>query len=179
MLLRSFCVHFEAFFYDKVNLSMIRNYVRYFGAFMLLMVIFVSSANAQKNDPPSEQFGVGIYGITNFLPSGFEVTYALDSTIQVGSELSVAISASVGSYLIAPFVRYLYDWIVSPFAQAGLELYLQPGNTQPGLFLGGGVAFCLNHQINLHGDVDIVNFFPGSSGVTDWFVFRLGADYFF
>ena len=111
----------EAFFYDKVNLSMIRNYVRYFGAFMLLMVIFVSSANAQKNDPPSEQFGVGIYGITNFLPSGFEVTYALDSTIQVGSELSVAISASVGSYLIAPFVRYLYDWIVSPFAQAGLE----------------------------------------------------------
>ncbi len=160
---------------------MIRKNIRYFGAFVLLMTIFVSSAHAQKNDPPSDQFGLGIYGITNFLPSGFELTYALDSTtnMQIGSVLSASFSTSVGSYLIAPFARYLFNWIVSPFVQGGVQFYDQPGNAQLGIFLGGGVAFCINHQINVHGDVDIVNSFPGSSGVTDWFVFRLGADYFF
>ncbi len=155
------------------------NYARNFGAFVLLVAIAVSTAHAQKNDPPSAQFGVGIYGITNFLPSGFEVTYALDSNLQVGSDLSLSISASVGSYLIAPYARYLYNWVVSPFVQGGLQLYSQPGSTQAGIFLGGGVAFCINHQINLHGDVDIVNLFFTPSTTVGWFVFRLGADYFF
>ncbi len=147
----------------------------------MLMAFASSNAYAQKNDPPSEQFGVGIYGITNFLPSGFELTYALDSDInvQIGTELSASVSTSVGSFFVSPFARYLYPWIVSPFVQAGLQLYSQPGNVQLGMFLGGGAAFCINRQINIHGDVDIVNLFVTPSANTGWFVFRLGADYFF
>jgi hypothetical protein len=156
-------------------------YLRNFGTLVALMAIAASSAHAQKNDPPSNQFGVGIYGVTNFLPSGFEITYALDSTtnVQIGSELSASFSTSVGSFLIAPFVRYLYQWIVSPFAQGGIQLYSLPGSTQVGLFLGGGGAFCINRQINVHGDVDILNAFFTPSTNIGWFVFRLGADYFF
>src|ERR1017187_2781373 len=111
-------------------------FILFLGAIEALMIVATSPAFAQTNDPPNAQFGVGIYGITNFLPSGFEVTYALDSTtnVQIGSELSASISTSVGSFLIAPFARYLYNWIVSPFVQGGLQLYLQPGNTQVGMF---------------------------------------------
>src|ERR1700733_9094400 len=138
-----------------------RNYVRYFGAAAILMAIAVSSAHAQKNDPPSAQFGLGIYAITNSLPDGFEVTYALDSNMQIGSELSLSISNSVGSYLISPFARYLFSdlfpGIVSPFIQGGLQLYSPGDGVQAGIFLGGGAAYCLNHQVGIHGDVDIFN----------------------
>jgi hypothetical protein len=160
------------------------NCVRYFGAFVLLMSLAASSARAQKNDPPSGQFGFGINLITNYLPDELVVTYAIDSTMQFGSGVFLSLSAgSTGTYLISPFARYLFPelfpGIASPFIQAGIELYSPGTGTQLGFFVGGGVDYCINHQINVHGDVDVVNSFPGSSGVTDWFVFRLGADYFF
>ncbi len=151
---------------------------------MLLITLAASSAHAQKNDLPSGQFGVGIYLITNYLPNGFEVTYALDSTLQVGSQLSLSLSASSsGVYLVSPFARYLFPdlfpGLPTPFVQCGVQLYSPGTGTQAGIFLGGGIAYCLNHQINLHGDIDILNVFLSSSGVTDWAVFRIGADYFF
>ncbi len=144
----------------------------------MLMAVSVTTAYAQKNDPPSQQFGVGIYGITNFLPSGFEVTDAIDSTLQVGTELSLSVSNSSTAYLVAPFARLLYPWIVSPFVQGGIQLYSPTTGTEIGIFVGGGVAFCINHQINLHGDVDIINLFFSPSTV-GWGVLRIGADYFF
>jgi hypothetical protein len=158
--------------------------VRNFGASVLLMTLAVSSAYAQKNDPPSGQFGAGISLITNYLPDELVVTYAVDSTLQFGSGFYFSLSAgSSGTYLISPFARYLFPdlfpGIASPFVQGGIQFYSPGTGTQVGIFVGGGVAYCINHQINVHGDVDIVNFFSGSSGVTDWFVFRLGADYFF
>jgi hypothetical protein len=161
-----------------------RNHVRYFGAALLLMALAVSTAHAQKNDPPSAQFGVGIYFITNYLPDGFEVTYALDSTLEIGSSLSLSISNSVGTYLVSPFARYLFPelfpGIVSPFVQGGLQLYSPGSGTQAGIFLGGGAAFYLNHQVGIHGDVDIFNLMFGSPGTNlKWLVFRAGADYFF
>ena len=153
-------------------------------AFATLLFIIVPSAHAQKNDPPSGQFGVGIDLITNYLPNELAFTYAMDSTMQFGCGFFLSLSAgSSGTYLVTPFVRYLFPelfpGIASPFIQAGIQLYSPGAGTQVGIFAGGGVDYCINHQINVHGDVDIVNSFPGSSGITDWFVFRLGADYFF
>jgi hypothetical protein len=158
--------------------------VRCFGAAILLMALTVTSAHAQKNDPPSGQFGVGIYLITNYLPNGFEVTYALDSDIEIGSALSLSISNSVGTYLVSPFARYLFPelfpGIVSPFVQGGFQLYSVGSGTQTGVFLGGGAAYYISHEIGIHGDVDIFNLMFGSSGTNlGWFVFRIGADYFF
>jgi hypothetical protein len=148
------------------------------------MIFATPSAFAQKNDPPYSQFGVGINLITNYLPDELAVTYAMDSTLQFGAGFYLSLSAgSSGTYLVSPFARYLFPdlfpGLASPFVQGGVQLYSPGTGTQVGVFLGGGVDYCINHQINVHGDVDIVNSFPGSSGVTDWFVFRLGADYFF
>ena len=157
--------------------------VRRFGAALLLMALAVSSAHAQKNDPPSGQFGVGFYFITNYLPNGLDVTYALDSDIEIGSSLSLSISNSVATYLVSPFARYLFPelfpGIVSPFVQGGLQLYSVGTGTQTGIFLGGGAAYYISHEIGIHGDVDIFNLMFGSSGTTNWFVFRAGADYYF
>jgi hypothetical protein len=104
--------------------------------------------------------------------------------LQIGSELSLSISNSVGSYLISPYARYLFSdlfpGIVSPFVQGGLQLYSPGSGTQFGVFLGGGAAYYLNHQVGIHGDVDIFNLMFNSPGTTlGWFVFRAGADYFF
>jgi hypothetical protein len=153
-------------------------------AFAVLMAISAFPAHAQKNDPPSGQFGVGIDLITNYLPNELAFTYAMDSTLQFGCGFYLSLSAgSSGTYLVTPFARYLFPelfpGLASPFLQAGVQLYSPGVGTQVGIFAGGGVAYTLNHQINVHGGVDIVNSFPGSSGITDWFVFRLGADYFF
>jgi hypothetical protein len=153
-------------------------------AFAALMAISASSAYAQKNDPPSGQFGLGINLITNYLPDELVVTYAVDSTLQFGTGFYLSLSAgSSGTYLVSPFARYLFPdlfpELASPFVQAGIQLYAPGAGTQIGFFVGGGVDYCINHQINVHGDVDIINAFPGSPGITDWFVFRLGADYFF
>jgi hypothetical protein len=159
-------------------------FILFFEAIEALMIFATPSAFAQKNDPPYSQFGVGINLITNYLPDELAVTYAMDSTLQFGAGFYLSLSAgSSGTYLVSPFARYLFPdlfpGLASPFVQGGVQLYSPGTGTQVGVFLGGGVDYCINHQINVHGDVDIVNSFPGSSGVTDWFVFRLGADYFF
>ncbi len=162
-----------------------RTYIRYFGAFVLLTVIGISSAHAQQNDPPSGgQFGLGINLITNYLPDELVATYAMDSTMQFGAGFYLSLSAgSSGTYLVSPFARYLFPelfpGIASPFVQGGIQLYSPGAGTQVGIFAGGGVDYCINHQINVHGDVDIINHFFGSAGINDWFVFRLGADWFF
>jgi len=158
--------------------------VLFFGIIAMLMALPVTSAHAQKNDSPSAQFGVGIYLITNYLPNGFEVTYALDSTLEIGSSLSLSISNSVSSYLISPFARYLFPelfpGIASPFVQCGLQLYSPGSGADFGIFLGGGAAYYINHLVGIHGDVDIFNLMFGSSGTNlGWLVFRIGADYFF
>ena len=161
-----------------------KNLVRTFGAFVILIAIAVSPAHAQNNQPPSGQFGVGISLITNYLPNELAVTYALDSTMQFGAGFYLSLSAgSSGTYLVSPYARYLFPdlfpGIASPFVQGGIQLYSPGTGTQVGIFAGGGVAYTINHQINVHGDIDIVNLFLSSAGVTDWFVFRIGADYFF
>jgi hypothetical protein len=173
--------YFKVFFGIHV-MTIYRKFI--VATFAVLMAILASSAHAQKNDPPSGQFGLGIDLITNYLPDELVATYAVDSTMQFGAGFYLSLSAgSSGTYLISPFARYLFPelfpGIASPFAQGGVQLYSPGTGTQVGIFVGGGVDYCINHQINVHGDVDIVNSFPGSSGITDWFVFRLGADYFF
>jgi hypothetical protein len=158
---------------------------RYFGAFLILITFAASTARAQKNDPPSGQFGAGIYLMTNYLPNGFTVTYAIDSSVQFESELSLSISASSPAiYLVAPFARYLFPdlfpGLASPFVQGGIQLYSPGTGTQVGIFLGAGVAYFVNHQLGIHGDVDVVNhFFSTLAPNFGWFVFRIGADWFF
>lgn len=180
MLFRSFSVPFAMFSLRimKFSSGLLQTGVRHFWLIVMMLVI-ARSARAQKNDPPSGQFGAGIYAVSNYLPSGFEFTYALDSTMQIGSEFSLTISNSVGSYLISPFARYLFfPWIVSPFVQGGLQMYSPSTGTQFGIFLGGGAAFCINHQLNIHGDVDLLNWFLSPSALR-WFVLRIGGDWFF
>lgn len=156
---------------------MLRFHNLFYCAIILSLVISAKTVCAQ-NAPPSDQFGVGIYNDFSYLPAGFEITYAADSTLQFGSDLSLSISNSVASYHIAPYVRYLYPTVVSLFAQAGIQLYSPSTGTQFGFFLGGGVAYTIKHQLNIHGDVDILNFFF-SPGTTKWLMFRIGGDWFF
>jgi hypothetical protein len=153
--------------------------LRFFAVSSAIVAIALSPAHAQKNEPPSGQFGVGIYAISTTLPSGLEGVYAISQGIQVGSELSLLVGNGTSQFLLSPFVRILFNSKVSPFLQGGFAIYSN-GGTSSGLFMGGGIAYYLNHEIGLHADVDILDVVFSPSSVTfGWAVVRGGADWFF
>jgi hypothetical protein len=154
-----------------------------FGIFCLLVITLfpVSRAAAQHNDPPSKQFGVGIYAST-FTLSGVEGTYAISPNIQVGTLLSfnVASGGGTGSFLLAPFFRYLFPSSISPFFEGGIAIQSGGGATASGLFLGGGIAYYLSHAIGVHAGVELLNLLFSPSGVSfGTSNLLIGADWFF
>ncbi len=177
--------------------------LRIFALLLTLMVLFIPSAHAQKNDPPSGQFGVGVYAISTSLPSGLQGTYALNQNVQVGTGLSLGITNTNGvsatTILVSPFFRYLFNSTVSPFVQGGLMILSKPtytyttvpssnsvstnvtNNTITGIFLGAGVAYYINHEIGVTAGVDFLNAFFGTGSTTTfgWGIVRVGADWFF
>ncbi len=153
-------------------------------AFLSLTVFTISPVHAQKNDPPSGQFGVGVYSIRSSTPSGLEAVYAINQNIQVGSELSLSVTssggASVTTILFGPFARYLIPTTVSPFIQGGLQVLSTGSTSNTGVFLGAGVAYNINHEIALHAGVDILNvYFSPSSTTFGWSFIPADADWFF
>lgn len=156
-----------------------------FSAVTIAFLIFHSSiATAQKNDPPMQQYGVGVYAITSSAPSGIEGTYAMSPNMQFGSLFTFGLrSGNIGGktqYLIAPFFRYLFTSSVSPFVQGGISISSLGGGSTSDLFLGGGVAYYLNHEIGVHAAVDLITLFFSPSGIgfgTNTVV--VGADWFF
>jgi hypothetical protein len=148
------------------------------------IVLFIPAAHAQKNDPPSGQFGVGVYAISTSLPSGLQGTYAINQNVQVGTGFSFSATSGFGTtgttYLLSPFARYLFNSTVSPFVQGGFQLLGNAGHSNTGIFIGGGVAYYLNHEIGVTAGVDILNlFFSPSSTNFGWSIVRVGADWFF
>ncbi len=153
-------------------------------AFLSLMAIAIPSAHAQKNEPPSGQFGLGVYAITSNLPSGIEGTYAINQNLQVGSGISLLLTSAGGgsstTFMLSPFVRYQFQSTVSPFVQGGFEVLAGSGTSNFGIFMGGGVAYYLNRQIGVNAGVDILNLFFSPSVTTfGWGIVRVGADWFF
>lgn len=160
--------------------------------FALFTIVFSqlssgSLAYAQKNEPPTAQFGIGVYAISNFIPSGIEGIYAINTNLQVGTEFSLAINSGIwggNTILFAPFIRYAFPSNVSPFIEGGFQLInVSVGGgstTNSGIYIGAGVAYYLNHEIGVHGGVDIINTFFSPSGTSfGWSNVRVGADWFF
>jgi hypothetical protein len=160
------------------------NNLRFVVTFLTLMILAIPSAHAQKNEPPSGQFGLGVYAITSNLPSGLAGTYAINPNLQVGSDISLTVVSAAGEsstlFLLSPFVRYQFPSTVSPFVQGGFQILAGGGGSNFGIFMGGGVAYYLNHQIGVNAGVDILNIFFSPSVTTfGWGVVRVGADWFF
>ena len=143
-------------------------------------MLTISPAHAQKNEPPSGQFGMGIYA-SNFYPSGIEGIYAVSENLQVGSELGLRVGTGNTIFLFAPFVRFQFSSKVSPFIQGGFNIADYGGAANAGLFFGGGLAYYLNRTVGVHADVDIINvtFTAPSSIFFGWSIVRAGADWFF
>ncbi len=109
--------------------------LRFAATLLTLTALAIPSAYAQKNEPPSGQFGVGIYAISTALPSGLEGVYAISQNLQVGSELSLLVGSGSSQFLFSPFVRILFTSKVSPFLQGGFAVYSN-GGTSSGMFMG-------------------------------------------
>ncbi len=159
--------------------------LRIFSVVISFVIFGSSTAQAQKNDPPVQQFGLGAYAInSSTIPSGLEAVYAFNPSVQVGSEISLALtntgSMSTTKLFFGPFARYLFPSSVSPFVQGGLQLPTWAG-TNPGVFLGLGLAYNINHEIGLHTSVDILNIVFSNPSVTTvgWSIIRADADWFF
>jgi len=145
----------------------------------------ISPAHAQKNEPPSGQFGIGVYSVRYWTPSGLEAVYAINSSAEIGSELSLGVAGGGGggsttTFLIAPFARFSFPATVSPFVQGGLQVLVGGGGSNVGLFLGGGVGYNINHTISFNAGIDLLNIFFSPSFTTfGWSVIRADADWFF
>ncbi|SRR5579883_175720 len=153
-----------------------------------LALFVVPSAHAQKNDPPSGKFGIGAYvasGIPGIpVPSGLSGTYAINSDMQVGSYLSLAVASSDGAsattFLLAPYFRYLFNSTASPYVQGGFSVITGGGSTTAGIFLGGGLSYYMSEHFGVHTDVDIIDVeFSPSSVVFGWANLRAGMMWFF
>jgi hypothetical protein len=157
---------------------------------LLLLVLSLASSStyAQKNDPPSQQFGVGIYEASPSglnAPSGISGAYALNRNLQIGSYLAFGVVSGSGVttgtvFEAAPFIRYQFDGAVSPFVQGGLGI-IAPfvGSTVGGMFLGGGLAYYFDHTLAIHADVDLVIIgFNTSAILFGWDQSRLGIMWF-
>ena len=157
--------------------------LRFFASCFMLMAL-VLPARAQKNEPPSGQFGVGIYAATG-APSGLEGTYAISENMQVGTLFSLGLSSGGGesstTFLLAPYFRYLFSSAVSPFVQGGLSIISSGGSTNAGIFMGGGLAYYLSRRLGIHADVDIIDvtFSNPSILAFGWSNVRIGLDWFF
>jgi hypothetical protein len=174
-----------------VMISCVKN-LRFFVAGIFLMALAISPAIAQKNDPPSGQFGAGIYALSTSTPSGLEGIYAFSQNVQVGTELSLGITSSSGvsitNVVFEPFFRYLFTSTVSPYVQGGFTIVSTSGSSFPGtnttttgIFIGAGVAYYLNHNIGINGGVDVLNlsFSSPSTTIVGFGIVRVGADWFF
>ena len=156
----------------------------FLATFLVFSVLAVSSAFAQTNEPPSGQFGLGVYAISSSLPSGIEGTYALDQHLQIGSGMSLGVLSSGGRsstlFSLNPFVRYQFQSKVSPFVQGGFEVLAGNGGANFGIFLGGGVAYYINHSVGVNAGIDLINIlFSPSVTAFGWSIVRVGADWFF
>lgn len=152
--------------------------------FFMLTFFYSSNAAAQHNDPPSGQFGLGVYAISTSLPSGLEGTYAINQNVQVGTGFSLSVNSGIyGSgtvILFSPFARYLFSSSVSPFLQGGLQVLSVASSSNVGIFLGGGVGYYLDRKVGVTAGVDILNTFFSPSGTAfGWGIVRVAADWFF
>lgn len=160
--------------------------LRFVVAFIILGFFAITSTRAQTNQPPSGKFGLGIYA-SNAFPSGLVALYALSPNLEVGSMVSLSNTSGGGftgtTFLLGPFVRVLFPTSVSPFVQGGFQIISRPAptGTTVGLFLGGGVAYYINHEIGLHAGFDLldISFSNPSTTTVGWGVIRGEGDWFF
>jgi len=155
----------------------------FFAAFIVVTAVAISTAKAQKNEPPSGQFGFGVYASEDF-SCGVDGVYALSPNLQIGSLLSFNVRSGGGNssslFLLGPFVRILASSKVSPYFEGRFMLFTGSGNSNAGLFLGGGLAYYLNHEIGVHAGIDIINlYFSPSFTIFGLTSFLAGADWFF
>lgn len=138
----------------------------------LLIVISGSFAFAQKNAPPSGQFGIGIYSVNSLItepPGGMTFTYALSHSMQLGSYFGLDVaSGDIGSlteFTLKPFFRYMMEAAVSPFFQGGMNVITSGGTTGVGLFFGGGLAYYLSQTFGIHAEMDVMQIGFSPSGI--------------
>lgn len=152
--------------------------------FLSLAILFqAASASAQKNAPPSSQFGVGILTGGSGGASGLEGVFALNQHMQVGTLFGLQLQSGGGesstTLEFAPFFRYQFVSTVSPFLQGGLAIVSVGGTSSSGMFLGGGLAYYIAETFGIHADVDILSVGFSPSLITfGWANGRVGVDWF-
>jgi hypothetical protein len=149
-----------------------------------IMLATVSTiGRAQSNEPPSRQFGVGVF--TGTTGGGLTGTYAIDHHMQVGTYFALGISSGGGAsetvFDLGPFFRYQFPSVVSPYIQGGFLIQTAGGQTNAGLVFGGGLAYYFARTFGIHADVDVLSFTfttPSLFGF-GWNSTRIGAMWFF
>ena len=152
----------------------------FFAAFLAITILAVSSAHAQKNDPPSGQFGLGLY-VGSEGGGGLDGVYAINKNIQVGTVFDLGVS-SPGSttFELAPFFRYQFTSTVSPFFQGGFSIVVANSQTEAGLFLGGGIAYYLGTHFGIVTDFNLLTVIFSPSFINfGWANARVGGIWFF
>ena len=153
---------------------------------LLFLLVFstVSTAYAQKNAPPSGQFGLGVEVSSSGSPGGISGTYAINRNMQVGTYFSLGIASANGvsatTFGLMPFFRYQFESVVSPYLQGGFSIFSQGGSSVSGMFVGGGLAYYFAQTFAVHADVDVLTIaFSPSATFFGWAYTRTGVMWFF
>ncbi len=160
--------------------SLLLSSVAVFAAFLF----FNALAFAQSNEPPSGQFGLGLF--TGSAVGGISGTYAVSRNMQVGTAFTLGITSvgggSATTFGLAPFFRYLFDAPISPYVQGGFSIASTPElNTTFSLAFGGGLAYYFNRTFGVEMSLDVLDIaFTNPSAVTfGWEYTSAGVVWFF
>jgi hypothetical protein len=147
---------------------------------IIVFVFSITSARAQKDDPPSGQFGLGFYVATGG-GGGLDAIYAINKNVQVGTIFNLDVT-SPGSttFQLSPLFRYQFNSTISPFVGGGFSILVANSQTYAGLFLGGGLAYYFGTHFGIHTDVDIIALrFSPSLINFGWTSVRMGGEWYF
>jgi hypothetical protein len=152
----------------------------FFAAFFAITSLVISPAHAQQNDPPSGQFGLGLY-VASGGAGGLDAIYAINKNVQVGTIFNLGVSSpGFTTFQLAPLFRYQFTSTVSPYLGGGFSILVQNGNTYAGLFLGGGLAYYFGTHFGIHTDVSIIALQFSPSVINfGWTTTRVGGEWFF